>query len=511
MENIRLAAIECTENRSMSGIEELAANIAAVGLIQPIVLAELEAGRYRLLAGRRRFRALQQLGRLELAPTEYCLYPTKCDFNFDMVAFCENFHRANLTLAEEVEQFNRLKTDKLTIKELAALLGKTVEYVALRLNLTNLAGKWKEVLNHPEEYPQWTPAKLEIIAKQPAEIQEENDYFRGQTMTVKELNDSLAENYSALKSAPFDITGCAECPKRSGAAELLFPELSKQGDTCLDRECFEKKLLKVVRAEIDAIKKRLAADPDAEPFYLFYESHPDYGSEAYKLIEYIDSDFFFTREKKGKKENNAYCVWGKGAGTYCRVKPKGTHTRPLNPKKADGTPAAPASLTDETGKKVKTLADREAELLAKRTRLATQKMIEFLEDEDDIALLKLRESRADNFQDVVLSLAYQFGTDSRDGYCSDVLKDYQECHETIAGKLDAYLEHAWHSVSGSIVNRLSQVTNSTLDNIKDNTPRAFCEILNWNYDELFFNPAAEEIKPSKALLAARAAEAAEAK
>ena len=34
MENIRLAAIECTENRSMSGIEELAANIAAVGLIQ---------------------------------------------------------------------------------------------------------------------------------------------------------------------------------------------------------------------------------------------------------------------------------------------------------------------------------------------------------------------------------------------------------------------------------------------------------------------------------------------
>ena len=189
------------------------------------------------------------------------------------------------------------------------------------------------------------------------------------------------------------------------------------------------------------------------------------------------------------------------------MKPKGTHTRPLNPKKADGTPAAPASLTDETGKKVKTLADREAELLAKRTRLATQKMIEFLEDEDDIALLKLRESRADNFQDVVLSLAYQFGTDSRDGYCSDVLKDYQECHETIAGKLDSYLEHAWHSVSGSIVNRLSQVTNSTLDNIKDNTPRAFCEILNWNYDELFFNPAAEEIKPSKALLAARAAEA----
>lgn len=502
MENIRLAAIECTENRFMSGIEELAANIAAVGLIQPIVLAELEAGHYRLLAGRRRFRALQQLGRMELAPTEYCLYPTKCDFNFDMVAFCENFHRANLTLAEEVEQFNHLKTDKLTIKELAALLGKTPEYVALRLNLTNLTGRWNEVLKHPEKYSQWTPAKLEIIAKQPAEIQEIHEYWCDQVLTAKEINARLASDYMVLKTAPFDTAGCAECLKRSGAAELLFPELSKQGDTCLDRKCFEEKLLKVVCAEIDAIKKRLAADPDAEPFYLFYESHPDYGSEAYKLIEYIDSDFFFTREKKGKKENNAYCVWGKGAGTYCRVKPKGTHTRPINPKKADGT-----ADVDENGKKVRTLADREAELLAKRTKLAVQKMIEFLEDKDNIALQKLRESLAENFQDVVLALAYQFGTSSRDGYCFDIREDYRWCHETIAGKLDAYLEHAWHSVARSISTRLQQEINTSLDRIDNKAPRVFCEILNWNYDELFFNPAAEEIKPSKALLVARAAEA----
>lgn len=503
MESIKLTDIECTDNRSMSGIEELAANIAAVGLIQPIVLAATNTERYRVVAGRRRFRAVQRLGWGALAEGQYVI----CSAEPELAAFCENFHRANLTLAEEVEQFNRLKADKLTIRELAALLGKTPEYVALRLNLTNLTGRWKEVLDHSEEYLQWTPAKLEIIAKQPAAIQKEYEYWYSRSMTVKEINDSLSDGYAALKTAPFDITGCADCPKRSGAAELLFPELSKQGDTCLDRKCFEKKLLKVVRAEIDVIKKRLAADPDAEPFYLFYESHPDYGSEAYKLIEHIDSDFFFTREKKGKKENNAYCVWGKGAGTYCRVKPKGTHTRPLNPKKADGTPAAPASLTDETGKKVKTLADREAELLAKRTKLAVQKMIEFLEDEDDIALLKLRESRADNFQDVVLSLAYQFGTSSRNGYCSDIGKDYQKCCETIAGKLDAYLEHAWHSVSSSIVNRLYQEINTTLDRIDDKAARAFCEILNWNYDELFFNPAAEEIKPGKALLAARAAEA----
>ena len=498
MESIKLTNIECTDNRSMSGIEELAANIAAVGLIQPIALAATDAGRYQVVAGRRRFRAVQRLGWGALAEGQYVI----CTADPELAAFCENFHRANLTLAEEVEQFNRLKTDKLTIRELAALLGKTPEYVALRLNLANLTGRWKEVLKHPEEYSQWTPAKLEIIAKQPAGIQKIHEYWCDQVLTAKEINARLASDYMVLKTAPFDTSGCAECPKRSGAAELLFPELSKQGDTCLDRKCFEGKLLKVVRAEIDVIRTRLTADPDAEPFYLFYESSPAYGSEAYKLFEHIRGEYFFKREKKSKKENNAYCVWGKGAGTYCRVKPISADIRPLNPKKTGG-----AAVVDETGRKIKTLADREAELLAKRNKLAMEKMIEFLEDEDDIALLKLRDSLAENFQDVVLALAYQFGTSSRDGYCFDIRKDYQKCCETIAGKLDAYLEHAWHSVSGSIATRLQQEINTTLDQINDKAARTFCEILNWNYDELFFNPAAEEIKPSKALLAARAAEA----
>ena len=498
MESIKLTNIECTDNRSMSGIEELAANIAAVGLIQPIALAATDAGRYQVVAGRRRFRAVQRLGWGALAEGQYVI----CTADPELAAFCENFHRANLTLAEEVEQFNHLKTDKLTIKELAALLGKTPEYVALRLNLTNLTGRWNEVLKHPEKYSQWTPAKLEIIAKQPAEIQEIHEYWCDQVLTAKEINARLASDYMVLKTAPFDTAGCAECLKRSGAAELLFPELSKQGDTCLDRKCFEEKLLKVVCAEIDVIRTRLTADPDAEPFYLFYESSPAYGSEAYKLFEHIRGEYFFKREKKSKKENNAYCVWGKGAGTYCRVQPNSADIRPINPKKADGT-----ADVDENGKKVRTLADREAELLAKRTKLAVQKMIEFLEDKDNIALQKLRESLAENFQDVVLALAYQFGTSSRDGYCFDIRKDYQKCCETIAGKLDAYLEHAWHSVSGSIATRLQQEINTTLDQINDKAARTFCEILNWNYDELFFNPAAEEIKPSKALLAARAAEA----
>lgn len=505
MESIKLTDIECTDNRSMSGIEELAANIAAVGLIQPIALAELEAGRYQVVAGRRRFRAVELLKWEGLTEAQYVI----CTAAPELAAFCENFHRANLTLAEEVEQFNRLKTDKLTIRELAALLGKTPEYVALRLNLANLIKSWKEVLNNLADYSQWTPAKLEIIAKQPKHIQDECACWINQAISMKELRERLERNHFLLSSALFNIDKCRKCRRHSGAAELLFPELAEKGDTCLDRECFEEKQAKAIADKVEELTRNLMANPSAEEFFLYYEHEPNYGTKAREIIDgikYTEDKWKFSIKKSGHP--NALCVWGENIGKMCRVEPSSYYKgiRPINPKKADGSNAV-----DSTGKKIKTLADREAELLAKRNKLAMEKMIEFLEDEDDIALLKLRESRAENFQDVVLALAYQFGTSSRDGYCFDIRKDYQKCCETIAGKLDAYLEHAWHSVSRSIATRLQQEINTTLDQINDKAARAFCEILNWNYDELFFNPAAEEIKPSKALLAARAAEAAEAK
>lgn len=493
MNELKIIDIECTDNRKMSGIEELAANIAAVGLIQPLALKDEGNGRYRVVAGRRRFRALQRLGWEKLQGSQYVI----CDADPELAAFCENFHRANLTLAEEVGQFHQLKADKLTIRELASLLGKSPDYVALRLNLTNLSTSWQEVLSHPEDYPQWTPAKLELIARQTEKIQEDRAYWRERTMSVKEINEALAGDNAFLKSAPFDTTACRECPKRSGAAELLFPDLAGKGDTCLDRKCFEKKLLKCVLAEIESIRERLKADPDAEPFYLFFDNL-SWGTEAYKQFNKFSSSVYFAFEKKGKKDYNAYCVWGPRAGTYFRVKPKHSQISPINARNTE------SSVTGGTAeKKVKTLADREAELLAKRNKLAMLKMIELLGD-SEAALRKLQQSRADCFQDTVLALAYQFGTTS--GIIGNsIANGFEQASTKMRGNLEAYLEHAWRCVAVTIMFRLREITRLTLDRIDDRTARAFCEILNWDYDAEFFRPAAEEIQPGKALLAARKA------
>ena len=232
------------------------------------------------------------------------------------------------------------------------------------------------MLKHPEEYPQWTPAKLELIAKQPPEKQTEFSGRMNQALSVTELRRQLEQNYCRLSEALFCIDPCSKCLKRSGAADMLFPELAEQGDTCLDRKCFELKQARVIVDKVAELRKTLAADPDAEPFYLYRESFPSYGTEAYLMIEKIRgvSAGWGLREKK-KGAPNAFCVWGENIGKLCRMEPEGySDAEPINPKKADGTAAV-----DETGRKIRTLADREAELQGKRKRLAVENLCSDME------------------------------------------------------------------------------------------------------------------------------------
>ena len=160
-------------------------------------------------------------------------------------------------------------------------------------------------------------------------------------------------------------------------------------------------------------------------------------------------------------------------------------------------------FAEADGKKIKTLADREAELLAKRNKLAIARLIFLLED-PDASFLKLQESRAENFQDVVLALAYQFGTFSGT-QCESISGAFIEAMNMISGNAGIFLVHAWECVSRTISSRLQQEINQTLDRITDRTAREFCGILNWDYPSEFFQPAAEDIPPGRALLAARKA------
>ena len=89
---------------NQEALEELAASIKLLGLIQPITLRPLADGRYQIISGERRFRASQLAG-LERVPA----YIRKTDDQGMLeMAIVENIQREDLDSIEVALSFQRL-------------------------------------------------------------------------------------------------------------------------------------------------------------------------------------------------------------------------------------------------------------------------------------------------------------------------------------------------------------------------------------------------------------------
>ena len=102
-------------------LEELAASIKLLGLIQPITLRPLDNGRYQIISGERRFRASQLAG-LERVPA----YIRKTDDQGMLeMAIVENIQREDLDAIEVALSFQRLIEEcSLTQEAMAERVGK---------------------------------------------------------------------------------------------------------------------------------------------------------------------------------------------------------------------------------------------------------------------------------------------------------------------------------------------------------------------------------------------------
>ena len=124
------------KDMSQEALEELASSIRAQGVIQPIVVRQLDAQSFEIIAGERRWRACQ-LVRLETVP---CLVKNVADNAAVAIALIENIQREDLNALEEAAALQRLMQEfELTHQEVAEAVGKSRSTVSnlLRLNLLN--------------------------------------------------------------------------------------------------------------------------------------------------------------------------------------------------------------------------------------------------------------------------------------------------------------------------------------------------------------------------------------
>jgi ParB family chromosome partitioning protein len=116
-------------------LQELADSIASQGLIQPIVVREIAQNKYEIIAGERRWRAVQLAG-LDTIPA---MVREISDQTTIAMALIENIQREDLNAIEESQALIRLQDEfNLTQQQVAQAVGKSRSAVTNLMRLATL-------------------------------------------------------------------------------------------------------------------------------------------------------------------------------------------------------------------------------------------------------------------------------------------------------------------------------------------------------------------------------------
>jgi len=138
--NLPLTAIHANPNQprrefAETELEELAQSIQENGLLQPLLVRSRPGGRYELVAGERRYRAVTRLGWTDVPAVVRDLD----DRTVLVFALVENLQREALSPLEEAEGYRVLTDDhSLTQVQIARAVGKDRSTVANALRLLTL-------------------------------------------------------------------------------------------------------------------------------------------------------------------------------------------------------------------------------------------------------------------------------------------------------------------------------------------------------------------------------------
>ena len=118
-----------------SDLDDLAASVREKGILQPLIVREIDGDKYEIVAGERRWRAAQ-LAQLHQIPI---LVRDFDDVEVLEVAIIENIQRADLNAMEEATGFRQLMDSfGHTQEKLAEALGKSRSHIANLLRLLTL-------------------------------------------------------------------------------------------------------------------------------------------------------------------------------------------------------------------------------------------------------------------------------------------------------------------------------------------------------------------------------------
>ncbi|MFD1550066.1 nucleoid occlusion protein [Levilactobacillus fuyuanensis] len=170
-----------------TAIGELAQTIEEHGLLQPIVLRQYEADHYEIIAGERRFRAVNSLKWTEVP----AIVEEMSDDETASMALIENLQREELSAIEEAHAYQQLMTlNHMTQAQLAEGIGKSQGFVANKLRLLKLSEPIRNAILNRQITERHGRALLALAPEdQPAMLHQ----IAANQLTVKETEALIAK------------------------------------------------------------------------------------------------------------------------------------------------------------------------------------------------------------------------------------------------------------------------------------------------------------------------------
>ena len=112
-------------------LQELATDITARGVLEPLIVRPLDEAQYQIIAGERRFRAAGLAG-LAAVP---CLVRDVDETEARAIALVENLQREDLDIEDEAVFLRELHDSGLSLRDIGSLIHKSHQYVQRRLRL----------------------------------------------------------------------------------------------------------------------------------------------------------------------------------------------------------------------------------------------------------------------------------------------------------------------------------------------------------------------------------------
>lgn len=131
------------DRKRFTGLEELAASIADGGIDQPPTVRPLGDGRYELVMGERRTRAMRDVLGWETIP---CIVRTMDDIEASAAMLRENTARADLDPVEEAGAYAKRLDAGETLEAIARTAGRSVATVRARVSLLRLSDQTLHVV-----------------------------------------------------------------------------------------------------------------------------------------------------------------------------------------------------------------------------------------------------------------------------------------------------------------------------------------------------------------------------